>query len=115
MADPLGATASILTILDVCGEIIEYIRAVKDGSTDRTRLMMEIFSTKGILESLITTVRGAEAAPEAWSETIRSINRKGGPLDLLQEVLTALHDELGRAASAGGFGRMGNCLLCPFK
>ncbi|KAK0703024.1 hypothetical protein B0T26DRAFT_744167 [Lasiosphaeria miniovina] len=100
MADPIGTTASILALVGVCAKIIEYIQDVKDGSSERMRLRKEIISTKGILEALITTVKGAEAAPEAWSETIRSIKRKGGPLDLLQEVLFALHDELSRAASA---------------
>lgn len=115
MADPLGSTASILTLLDVCVKVIEYIQEVKDGSSERTRLMMEISSIKGILESLIATVENAKLAPEAWSETIRSINRKGGPLDLLQELLIALHDELRRVVSAKCVGRMSRSLLWPFK
>jgi len=45
--------------------------------------MMEVFLIKGILESLATTTKGAGAAPEAWAETSRTINRKGGSLDLL--------------------------------
>ncbi|RYP77373.1 hypothetical protein DL771_001168 [Monosporascus sp. 5C6A] len=115
MADPLGAMASILVLLNVCGKIIEYIQEVKDGSSERTRLMMEICSTKGILESLIATVKRAEEAAEAWSETIRYLNQKGGPLDLLREVLVALHDELSRVASAKGVARMGKNLIWPFK
>jgi len=115
MADPLGATASIVTLIDICTKIIKYIKEVKDGSSERISLMKEILSTKGILMSLIATVKDAEAAPEAWSETIRSINRKSGPLDLLQEVLIALHEELSRVASAKGLERMGKSLLWPFK
>jgi hypothetical protein len=45
MADPLGATASIVTLLDVCVKVIAFIRQVRDGSSERTRLMMEIIST----------------------------------------------------------------------
>lgn len=115
MADPLGATASILTLLDECAKIIEYIQQVKDGSSERTRLMMEISSTKGILEALVATVKRSEETAEAWSGTIRSLNQKGGPLDLLQEVLVALHHEFHRVASAKGAARMGKSLLWPFK
>lgn len=115
MAEPIGATASIFTLVEVCAKIIDYIRDVKDGSSERMRLRLEIFSTKGILEALITTVKGAKAAPEIWSETIRSINRKGGPLNLLQEVLVALHDELSRAASANRVKKVSRSLLWPFK
>ncbi len=115
MADPIGTTASILTLVDVCAKMIQYIQDVKDGSSERTRLRMEIIATKGILEALVTTVKDAEAAPESWSETIRSINQNGGPLDLLQGVLIALHDELGRAASANRIERASRSLLWPFK
>jgi hypothetical protein len=115
MAEPLGTAASILTLLHVCAKIIEHIQEMKDGSSERTRLMMEIFSTKGILDSLMTTVKGVEAAPEAWSETIRFINQKGGPLDSLREVLTALHGELGRAASAKRVKSTRKSSLRPFE
>jgi len=115
MADPLGAAASILTLLDVCAKIIEYTRAVKDASSERTRLMLEVSSTKGILEALTATVKDAETAAETWSDTIQSLNRKGGPLDLLRDVLAALHDDLRQAASAKGAERMSKNLLWPFK
>ncbi|KAI1737169.1 ankyrin repeat-containing domain protein [Xylaria scruposa] len=107
--------ASIHNLLDVCTKIIEYIQPVKDDSSERIRLMMEISSIKGILESLSATLRGAEATPELWSDTIRSINRKGGLLDSLQEVLVSVRDELGRAASAKGLKRMGESHLWPFE
>ncbi|KAI0486036.1 hypothetical protein F4859DRAFT_502444 [Xylaria cf. heliscus] len=106
---------SIRTLLEVCSKIIKYIQQGKDDSNERIRLMMEIFSIKGVLESLIETVKGAEAAPELWSETIRSINQKGGPLDILQAVLITVHDELGRVASAKGLERMGESYFWPFK
>src|SRR6266566_2465669 len=115
MADPIGTTASILTLVDVCAKMIQYIQDVKDGSSERTRLRMEIIATKGILEALVTTVKDAEAAPESWSETIRSINQNGCPLVLLHGVLIALHDELGRAASANRIERASRSLLWPFK
>ncbi|KAI1428568.1 heterokaryon incompatibility protein-domain-containing protein [Xylaria sp. FL1777] len=115
MADLLKPMPSIRTLLDVCMEIIQYIQQMKDNLSERVRVMMGIFSISGILESLIATVRGAEAAPELWSETIRSINRKGGPLDVLQEVLIAVHNELGRVASAKSLKRIGESYFWPSK
>ncbi|KAI0556265.1 heterokaryon incompatibility protein-domain-containing protein [Xylaria curta] len=100
---------------DVCAKIIKYIQQVKDDSSERIRLMMEIFSIKGILEPLSATLKGAEATPELRSQTIRSINRKEGLLDSLQEVLISVRDELGRAASTKGLERMGESHLWPFE
>lgn len=115
MADPLSSTASIITLIDICVKIVSYARDVKDGSSERARLMMEIFSTKGILECLIQTVKDADRTPAAWSQSIQSLKQQGGPLDMLQEVLIALHDELHQAVSAKGAGRIGHSLLWPFK
>ncbi|TRX92821.1 hypothetical protein FHL15_006227 [Xylaria flabelliformis] len=110
-----GAMESIHTLLDVCAKIIEYIQQVNDGSSERIRLMTEIFSIKGILECLIATVKGAEAAPELWLGTIRSISQKGGPLDSLQEVLISVRDQLRQVISAKGLERMGDNHFWRFK
>lgn len=80
MADPLGATASILALVGLCGKIITYIQDVKDGTTDRTRFMTEIYSTKAVLETI--------------THPIPSLNRAGGPLELLRQELVTLDDEL---------------------
>jgi hypothetical protein len=114
MADPLSMTASIITVLDLCTKIVVFLREVKGGSTQRNLLIREIYSTKGILESLIDTVQSADTTPEAWSKTIQSLKEKGSPLDLLQEVLTCFHDELCRVL-AKGIGGYARSLLWPFK
>ncbi|KAK4465531.1 ankyrin repeat-containing domain protein [Cladorrhinum samala] len=82
MADPLGAAASILALVGLCAKIITYIQDVKDGTTDRTRFMTEIYSTKAVLETI--------------TEPIPSLNRAGGPLQLLHRELATLDEELSK-------------------
>ncbi|KAK4448990.1 ankyrin repeat-containing domain protein [Podospora aff. communis PSN243] len=87
MADPLGAAASIITLVEACGKIVGYIRAVRNGPGERARLLMEVLSTKAILEALHTT-----------SDTIPSLIQ--GPLDALQTTLVSLQNDLAVASNA---------------
>jgi hypothetical protein len=116
MADAIGATASIISLLDLCAKVLKYLRHVKDGPKDCNRLKMEISSTRGILETLKETVEEAESLPqEGWSATIRSLNTNEGPLKQLEKGLTTLHDELSRVVSTKGLRKVSNRLLWPFK
>jgi hypothetical protein len=116
MADPLSTTANLINLLDLCGKVLKYLRDVKDGPKDCTRLMVEISSTRGILDTLRETVKDAETAPQdKWSATIRSLDKDGGPLKRLGEALTSLHGELYKAASARGLTKVAKRLLWPFK
>jgi hypothetical protein len=116
MADPIGATASIITLLDLCVKVLKYLRDVKDGPKDCNRLKMEISSTRGLLETLKETIEDAESAPqEGWSATIRSLNNDEGPLKQLEETLITLHDAFSRAAAAKGLDKISKRFLWPFK
>jgi hypothetical protein len=64
MADPLSTIANIIALLDLCAKVLKYLRNVKDRPKDCNHLMMEISSTKGILETLRETVEDAETAPQ---------------------------------------------------
>jgi len=87
MADPVGTMVSIITLLDLCAKVLKYLRDVKDGPKDCSRLKTEISLTRGILETLRETVEDAEnASQESWSATIWSLNKAEGPLPQLKEV-----------------------------
>jgi hypothetical protein len=116
MADPLSTTASIIALLDLSGKVLKYLRNVKDSPKDCNRLIVEISSTRGILDTLSETVKDAETAPQdAWSATIRSLDKNEGPLKQLGEALTSLHSGLYKAASAKGLTKVAKRLLWPFK
>ncbi|RYP20071.1 hypothetical protein DL765_002997 [Monosporascus sp. GIB2] len=116
MAEAVGLTASIVTILDLSGKILAYLRDVKDGPKDCNRLKLEVRSTEGILKTLKETVEDAEAEPqEKWSTTIRTLNKDEGPLKQLEEVLHTLNNILEKTASATGLRRIHSKFLWPFK
>ncbi|KAK3983831.1 hypothetical protein QBC44DRAFT_390816 [Cladorrhinum sp. PSN332] len=82
MAGPIGAAASDVALVGLCGPIIKYIQDIKGGLDGRQRLLTDIYSTKSVLETL------PQPLPLA------AISKKGGPLDLLQKELTSLHEDL---------------------
>ena len=114
MADPLSTAASIFAVLGTCGKIIRYIREVKHGPGERTRLLAEMLSIRGILEPLMLTIKSAEEDSESWSATIRSLNLPGGALHLLHTTLASLHDDLARASSTKSARSLTKAALWPF-
>jgi Cdc6-like AAA superfamily ATPase len=115
MSDPLSTAASIVALLEACGAVIKYLREVKDGASERIRLIAEMISTKAILQALSETVKEAESSPQSWSTTIRSLNVEGGPLRVLEQELSFLHKKLEKATSEGKMGSIKTSLMWPFK
>ena len=110
--EPAGLTASIVTLADLCGKIIKYLRDAKDAPKEFKDLELEIRSTQVVLKTLQKTVQDAQDAPERWSETIRTLDQKPhGPLHQILVDLTALHDGLSKATSGGKL----ETLLWPLK
>jgi hypothetical protein len=52
MGDPFGITVNILTVLQLAAKATLYIKEVKGGSSDKTRLRDELRSTVLLLEML---------------------------------------------------------------
>ena len=52
MAEALGVTANILTLLQLSDTVIRYLNEVKNASKDCNQFMTEISATSGVLSSL---------------------------------------------------------------
>ena len=50
--DPLGATASIVTLLQLAGAVIKYLSILKDASPDIKTLVLELCTIRGLLSTI---------------------------------------------------------------
>jgi hypothetical protein len=115
MTDPLSVTASTISLLQLTGTVLKYLRDVKDASADRKNLIHEISSTRGILSTLNETLEEARTDDESWSATIRGLEDPDGPLSLLKTTLQQLAATFEGWASATGIKKAANSLRWPFK
>lgn len=93
MADPLSLTASIIAVLDLSAKVLKYAKAVKDGSSERSRLLKDVINIQGSLQSLQSHV---EMTPpeDPWIRAVKDLNRPGGPLDVYKVSLDCLLKKL---------------------
>lgn len=52
MSDPLSVTASVIAVLQLAATATQYLKDVKHGSADRTKLRDELRSATCLLEML---------------------------------------------------------------
>ncbi|KAK4986180.1 hypothetical protein LTR50_005472 [Elasticomyces elasticus] len=97
MGDPLSATASIVSILQLATAVTGYLKDVKGGSGDRQRLRDEIRSTVCLLEMLKDRIEDAEAGETRFT-AIESLNTPCGPLDQFKQTLDTLVSKLAPAS-----------------
>lgn len=50
--DPLGATASIVSLLQLAGAVIKYLSTLKDASNDIKALVLELCTVRGLLSTI---------------------------------------------------------------
>lgn len=92
MAEPLGTVASVLSVLKLALAATEYVKGVKQGSSDRLRLRDELRSTTCLLEMLKDRIEDSEDDAEHGAEilkpsSIASLTGEDGPLGLFKRVL----------------------------
>ncbi|KAI9779285.1 MAG: hypothetical protein M1816_003625 [Peltula sp. TS41687] len=109
--EPVGVTASLITLLNTSTTVIGYLRIVKDASKEQKRLIEEISSVSGTLFSLKDLAGQAESG-EAYLETVRSLDVPNGPLVQYKAALERL---AARLAPATGLKKAGKALAWPFK
>lgn len=110
MAEPVGITASIVTLMQLSTAVIEYLVCAKDASKERTRLLLELSSTIGILHMIKNLTARAEAG-EAYLDTVKWLEVPDGPLDQFKSALERLAKRL---KSAVGLRAVKRALVWPF-
>jgi hypothetical protein len=116
MADPLSTVANILAVLKLAAAATQYIKDVKQGSTDRLRLRDELRSTTCLLEMLKDRIEDSEDATEDDGATlnpssIASLAGEYGPLALFKRIL---EEVIAKLAPQDRLRRYAQPLAWPF-
>ncbi|KAE8441895.1 hypothetical protein EG329_004201 [Mollisiaceae sp. DMI_Dod_QoI] len=131
MGDPLGTATSIIAIIQLTVQVVTYLKNVKGGSDDRTRLRDEIRSTTSVLQMLQDRIEddddddeddeGNEAEEKnqaekgkeqaAWRASVRSLDVPNGPLSQFKQSLESIVEKL---APAGGLEKLKRKFAWPF-
>lgn len=91
--EPVSAAASIITILALSGEVIQYIGSASGGKEARKRLRCEIRDCERFLQELRDESDDSEEGKE-WLETIEALNAPDAPLDKLRITLGIIKAKL---------------------
>src|SRR5579862_5403905 len=108
MADPLGAAASVLTVIQIAATVVRYLKDVKDADKDRNTLLVEISSITGLLYNLIHLAE----EDGVYLNTLNTLNVPNGPLDQFKTAIEKLAKDLAPVSGLKGVGRS---LAWPFK
>lgn len=115
MADPLGISASIITVLQLTTTVIQYINDVKEASQERLRLRDEISSASWTLHMLRERLDQPNSDP-TWLSSLQSLDGPNGPINrfkrLLEQLASKLAPRQGKNKMLKEFGRT---LAWPFK
>lgn len=117
MADPLGITASIVSVLQLTSIVVQYIGDVKDSTQDRLKIRDEISSTSFLLYTLKDRIQNAEDFQPSqhkglWLSSISSLGSANGPLAKFRADLEDLASKL---EPVDGRRRIGQMLKWTFE
>ncbi|RYP45753.1 hypothetical protein DL768_007929 [Monosporascus sp. mg162] len=108
--EPVGATASIIAIIQLSSKVFGYITNAAGATKERNRLRSELLACDAFTQELRDQSDGSEG--QAWSETIRALDRPDGPLGRLKTTLGAMETRL---RPKKGVQRAVSALKWPFE
>jgi hypothetical protein len=114
MTDPataLGIASSVISILELSGKVVKYIKSVNDSSEERNKILTEVISTSDLLAMINSPVKKAQYG-DSWLATTESLCKPGGPVEQFESALKKLETKL---QPATGLKKAQKALKWPFK
>lgn len=111
MAEVLGITASIVSILQLTGIVVKYLSDLSEASKECSRIILEISMVNGYLSSLQSILENP-SSKDSWVATSRSLSLPNGPLDQLRAVMEKLAKRLKPAC---GMKKATKAILWPLR
>jgi hypothetical protein len=108
MAEPVGFAASIITLVELAKDILEYVRDAYHGRKERNEIFLEVTSTLEVLSQLQDKANSAK-----WGDTMKVLATPHGPLDRLRTNFQSL--VRGLKSSDGRLKTAGKALIWPFE
>ncbi|KAK9784357.1 putative NACHT domain-containing protein [Seiridium cardinale] len=91
--DPLSTTASIIAVIQLSTEVVQYISTAKGAFKERRRLRDEIQACGDVLQQIRDEYDESEEGV-AWSEKIKTLEARDAPLNRLHAILSTLNSKL---------------------
>jgi hypothetical protein len=95
--DGISNAASLVTLIQLAGTVINYVTTVVDAPTQKRKLLAALIQARGLLSTLVELTD--EVKDEDWSYTIQSLSARNGPLSTFQELLEHMARKLGGTPS----------------
>ena len=109
--DPLSVSASITSLLQLTGTVIQYLNTAKGASEERRTILLELSSISGMLYTLQD--QAVETQPgNPWSSTLGSLSMPNGPIEQFKTALERLAKKL---APVKGWKEVGKAVIWPFQ
>jgi flagellar motility protein MotE (MotC chaperone) len=90
--DPLSATASIITVIQLSSDIVKYIIGTTGATKDRRKIRDEILACENILLQLQDSADDEEGSK--WSEEIKALEGLNTPLYRLRTLFEQVKKKL---------------------
>jgi len=108
--EPLGATASIVAVLELSGRIVKYVNAAAGSLESRRQVRHEVRACQSLLQQLKDEADDSEAS-RRWIETVKTLEAPNAPLGRLFLTLRIIEIKL---APRKGFKQTLDMLKWPF-
>ena len=95
--EPVGATASIIAILELSIKLLGYLSNVKTASKDREKCVVEASNLYSLLFRLRSRLEEG-SSNEQWYNAVRALEVENGPLDQYKQALEQLQDKVARGS-----------------
>ena len=95
--DPLSASASIITVLQLGGTVAQYLNSIHNAPKERDAMLREISSTVGVLFLMRHTVE--QTKEELSLGSVQMLAAPGGLLEQFQKILERLASKLSPAGT----------------
>ena len=91
--DPLSVTASVIAVLQLTGEVIEYLNDVKDAPNECQQCAIEASNLQNLLINLRYRLEQGHTG-DPWFTAVRSLNVENGHLDQYKQALEQLQSRV---------------------
>jgi hypothetical protein len=89
--DPLSITLSVVALLKLTEQIVNYAKLTKDARKERAKILREASSLRGLLATLKDIIAEAEHDPQdQWLRATANLATPGGPLNQCELAFQAL-------------------------
>jgi hypothetical protein len=87
--DGLSDAASIIAVLQLTGEVIKYLKDVKDAPKECQQCSTEASNLQGLLINLLYHLSQGKTG-DPWFTAVRALNVENGPLDQYKQAVEQL-------------------------